>query len=621
LSTTTKFKSQMRNYANFTKEYLSKARKLYQNSQKPKIPSMNVRKSIFFLLVLNFSAFAQYKLGISTSNYAGTNGLAINPSNLADSRFKYYFNIAGFDQSISNNLVKWQGDFPMWVMSAASLGNTNLLKKLAPDNVTAAGKLFVPANLDGESAFRIKDKYKANVNAQGSLDINLVSAQFDSEKIKGTAGISLKLRNNVSFRNTNNFLGALIVNGLTSNVASNSANQTLLDYNTETQINSFFEFGLSYGRVLMNDESQQLKLGGTLKYYGGLLNLGFDVKNADIRLTPRSGTVTSGTQTLTAYNVDVVDADRIAMYVTSESSVKPFLNGISASPGKFLNPFFIAQNLSGHGLGGDLGLTYEYFDDEDTYISERLNTRRYKNIEKTVNKYKFKLGVSLLDLGFIKYGGRDDQSVKYFDVNKETNPVHSSILDIYGLNKMTFKPNAEPFIDDWFKEASLLTDLPPNFGGYTISAPTAISIQGDYKVIPNVYLGGLLIQNMGFVKKAYTMHAPSTLAVIPRYERKYFEASLPLMMTNRYNNFQVGLGLRAGPVYVGTDHLFSMLYATKVQGTSFYFGASVPILHKPVLREAQDLAYDDTRSLIERIREYFRKRHLRKLHKKAMTEG
>ena len=54
---------------------------------------------------------AQQWLGISGSNYAGTNSIYNNPANVADSRHKLYVNLVANDVFISNNYVGYNAPY------------------------------------------------------------------------------------------------------------------------------------------------------------------------------------------------------------------------------------------------------------------------------------------------------------------------------------------------------------------------------------------------------------------------------------------------------------------------------------------------------------------------------
>lgn len=57
------------------------------------------------------SGYAQHWLGLSSSNYAGTNALFLNPAHAADSRHKLYINLVGNDFFVINNYLRYDAPY------------------------------------------------------------------------------------------------------------------------------------------------------------------------------------------------------------------------------------------------------------------------------------------------------------------------------------------------------------------------------------------------------------------------------------------------------------------------------------------------------------------------------
>src|SRR5689334_572121 len=65
-------------------------------------------KQLYLLLILFLiftSARAQEMFGIANSNYAGTNGISLNPSSMVSSRLKLDVNILTLGSSFDNNYI------------------------------------------------------------------------------------------------------------------------------------------------------------------------------------------------------------------------------------------------------------------------------------------------------------------------------------------------------------------------------------------------------------------------------------------------------------------------------------------------------------------------------------
>jgi hypothetical protein len=97
--------------------------------------------------------------------------------------------------------------------------------------------------------------------------------------------------------------------------------------------------------------------------------------------------------------------------------------------------------------------------------------------------------------------------------------------------------------------------------------PTAISIQGDYRIYPKWYAGAVFIHPVRFGKSF--IRRPAQVAVVPRYETPKFEVALPLSLYD-YQYPRVGLSIRYYFLTIGSDELLSLLGLTDFTGLDFY---------------------------------------------------
>ena len=108
------------------------------------------------------------------------------------------------------------------------------------------------------------------------------------------------------------------------------------------------------------------------------------------------------------------------------------------------------------------------------------------------------------------------------------------------------------------------------------------------------------------------MNQPSLIAVIPRWESKWLEVSLPISLQNGYRNLAVGLAGRAGPLFVGTDNLPGLLNIGNPKGLNAYFGIFVPIHRK--LPDSPNACYSETSAgWGQGIKDIFKKRKQRRM--------
>ncbi|MCB0528801.1 MAG: hypothetical protein KDC65_10025 [Saprospiraceae bacterium] len=202
----------------------------------------------------------------------------------------------------------------------------------------------------------------------------------------------------------------------------------------------------------------------------------------------------------------------------------------------------IGLKVQGKGFGIDIGFAWAAPDDEGD----------------TDEDYLWKIGVSLIDAGFIRFDNTAERHHIEFDtlitVTNADFPPRDDPHDILGDASRAFL--GDPL-------ASLQSR------SFTIGLPTALSAQFDFKAAPKVYVAGLIVQRIPLWK--YSLQRPNTLALVPRYEHRWFSVSLPLVL-NDWQSFRVGLAARLGYLYLGTDQLGSFFKKKKLSGADIYIG-------------------------------------------------
>jgi len=278
--------------------------------------------------------------------------------------------------SIADSRYRW--DINLFGINAG-LGNSNAKFKLK--TIGDAVGSNADSLLFGNST--------KNLKAMGNLDILGPSFMFNTSKNTSFA-ITTRARTLVNITDID---GNLIngINKFTNNnvypFSINSAsNQTIA-------INGWGEIGASIAQVLFKKDKNFLKGGLTLKYLAGYANSYINVNkisgtlnkdaNQDDYLTNTTGSVSIGTST--------------------------GIGNDKAQDFKF--------KFNGSGVGADLGLVYEYRPSgEEAYMRNR-------------NNYKFKIGLSVLDLGTIRYK-RDTAYTNAYAVNVNgTNSFYLKELD------------------------------------------------------------------------------------------------------------------------------------------------------------------------------------------------
>lgn len=469
---------------------------------------------------------AQQWLGISSSNYAGTYNIYSNPANIADSRYKFFLNVAGGNVEFTNNYAGWAAPYSFF----------GVVTNTVPSQYRASNGLIGFRNSYIEEAVN-----KPNTVAFGAVDVKGPSMFYTFEKAKLAIGFTSRLRVLNNLANT------------TSDVAHIMAKGTFLptlygvpqtNNHFTMNLNSYTEMGLSLGFVVREQDQDFFKVGLTLKRLNGLLNVHYLANNLDYTITQTAGRPTR--QDILFSNVEGTFG------MTSSNGFR------SAS----FDPNWLFGNLAaGTGYGFDIGVVYEFRPDFDKYD---IKIKGKWQSDGTKNKYLYRIGVALVDVGQINFNNPNYVNVTSF--------ARTNVMVLPG----TFNKIDSP--ERLYNQTNNAFNLSPSDYQHSFVSvlPMAFSANFDYKISEKIYLNSTWIQSLRNPNKSGMVQA-SMFAIIPRFETKRAEVSLPIALQNGYKNFTIGLLGRIGPIFLGTDNLMGILNVANPKGISAYFGLFLPI--------------------------------------------
>jgi len=198
---------------------------------------------------------------------------------------------------------------------------------------------------------------------------------------------------------------------------------------------------------------------------------------------------------------------------------------------------------NGFGAAADLGVTFV-----------RPENRNGNKL------YKWKVGVSLLDVGRVKY-------------RKNANTYSYSTTDSSYFNTAQFEDVRDP--DDLIEainnsgNSTIATLTDDKFGMWT---PMALSVQFDAPLVKKLYLSGTAVVGMRF--KGNAAERSDLLAVTPRIEGRWLEFGMPISLY-RWKEVQLGTYVRLGPLTVGTERLNSWFIPGQLEGSDIYFALKI----------------------------------------------
>jgi len=207
------------------------------------------------------------------------------------------------------------------------------------------------------------------------------------------------------------------------------------------------ELGLSYARILSKKDSRNFFKGGlTLKYLAGTTNSYLTLQNLD-------GTINDGVN---------------GTYLTSTTGTVS-INTTGADFNSYkIKDFF---DFNGHGVGGDIGFVYEF---RPASIAN-ADTNYIDN--KFANKYKLKIGISVTDIGRIRFR-RDNSSSATYAVNI---PAGQQFL----LNQFNDKSIAQ--YKNILDNSSYFTPVASGDAKYNVTLPATARIDIDYMIAKGFY--------------------------------------------------------------------------------------------------------------------------------------
>lgn len=169
-------------------------------------------------------------------------------------------------------------------------------------------------------------------------------------------------------------------------------------------------------------------------------------------------------------------------------------------------------------------------------------------------QYKFKMALAVTDIGSINYKNSENTA---YDANGDVNALEFETKSI------------EEVLEDNYTGTTVT-------GDQKITLPTALQIMADYYIGRRWYVGlhtGLSMQNSG---NANTNTLINTATLAPRWESKWFSVYSPIGL-RQYGDLAWGLGLRLGPLTVGSGSVLTNLLSDKSRNADVYLGLKIPL--------------------------------------------
>jgi len=453
--------------------------------------------------LLTFASTAQDMLGVINSNYAGVYGISLNPSRMVASRLYMDYNLLGFQGYLDNNYVYLERD---------DVYNL-VVNRQAPEYYSEENELRNYAIFRDNT-----DKYgyqNLKVMGPGGMVVNGAHA----------FGLTSSFRSVTSFQDMPNDIGVFLYEAIDYQY------QHDITYSHDEKIRvgslSWYELAFSYAynfhRYKWNYWSAGISikpLFGAAGFYSTISNLEYRVHNDD---------------SASIYNVSFVYGLSLPVDYNSFD----------------YNPEF---KIRGFGIGLDMGITFQKTEQGHT-------TKVFSRIcEQPYDEYNYRIGVSILDLGFIKF----NKDAIYENYNNTSTEWHkpSDTLPSNSVNTLVTK------VQSFFANSAGEYDSEESF---TMYLPPTLSLQADVKINKQYYMNVTAFYGLK-VGKSF-LYRPSIIALTSRYETVRWEVSLPISFYEwRYSSPRIGFSFRYGNFFFGIDRINTVMGLSEFTGVDFYAG-------------------------------------------------
>ncbi len=223
---------------------------------------------------------------------------------------------------------------------------------------------------------------------------------------------------------------------------------------------------------------------------------------------------------------------------------------------------------SGKGYSGDLGITYKRF-------FKWSNQYRPNDKRTSCNRmpYRYKLMAAIVDLGSIKFTENATLTTYTSSDSDWNNYTHNNVSSASDI--------ANFFSTMGGSVQSAVTN------SFSMGLPTAITAAADYNLGYGFYAGANTVIGLPSLFLLGPQR-PFQLAVMPRFESRFFEMSIPVSTIN-FQDVRLGLMMRLGWLTIGTDRLNTFLFGD-VYAADVFVLLKLPFYTAPQCKEKKSSA-------------------------------
>ncbi len=359
--------------------------------------------------------------------------------------------------------------------------------------------------------------FKGTTPVNMRLDGEFVGPGFAMRILKWGFGVSTKAVVKFDIIDVDPTIGDAIVN---NNIVFNT---TLLNNPNNQRLSgiTYGEVGLSAARTIVDNDKHRFSAGITFKllFPGSYSNFG---------LSNLNGTITQ---------------DGTGAYLTTSQPANLNIAYSGNLADSFTNFSDYTSSVFGglNGMATDIGVNYQLKDGK--------------------TNHKIKLGLAIRNMGSMTFNNSNNQSTNY-----TLNPIpYSNKLDLSIFQNVDNLRDVETILIN----NNYVTKVDGNTK-FKVNLPTLITLYGDFKIIPKVYVTGYMQRKLKKDEANDQISALNIYSITPRVKLGFFEAYLPIA-NNDVSGTNVGFGFGLGGFYLGSGSIITALTNDSKQA-DFYTG-------------------------------------------------
>ena len=495
-------------------------------------------KKIYFsslAIILCGVANAQYA-GLNSSNWAGITTISQNPA-IADSRFVCDVSLGAASIAANNNMLGVSSSSLLFAPVLAQATNVDFFKNNIFDS-------------DSNATRRNARMFNATTRTQvqgplsfmfgfGNRNENAVAFSYNINVIKSIRGVNADLYN--------------FANDFLSPAHKLTVNQNFQNINFGITSLAWADIGITYSRVLFDNNTNLIKAGVTLKYIQGLSAEILNTSNANISFYEKY-------QTADFNNVNFNYARTENVFTMA----KPVFDFSQAKPT----------------VGADIGFVYEWRPKIATY---RYEMDGLKNIRpRDMDLHKIAAGVSVSDIGVVDY--KSTASAHNFNLNG----YYTNNADL--ANNYNFRSRGYQQFESFINDTSFAKTRARSTNFFKIPLPMRLTAFFDLNINKGFGINLNARIYPAISKSPMFAHDVTTITATARYDHSWFGIYIPFSY-DLNNNFNVGLGARLGPVSIGFQNLLAFMPKGVFNG-ELYAAVHIPIPNKRKKDSDHDLVSD-----------------------------